>query len=315
MAPPSLTRQVLAVAPTGVFLGRVKRGIDLVLATQSGAKGTKVRVLLVSDERWMSDGSYKTEFVEKLRDYVLATWKKTVGLDLVCDCEILPMTDVEYLTGWLLERLSAFFKSSGPEGTAFVDLTSAPKEWVFATTNVSNFFPRVRFYYVKSIREKKATEYSREEIEDAGLPKLEEIPAGYPVELLRRWIEPETDTEETNIPYLLFRTIFRSAQNIAAEKGLDSLEKAWVPIRDDRWLNEYRLGLEETQRTRLPRLDSDLMKSVSKHLTAVKSYNLFEEKPHSVRMTLRGAMLGQALFGEEIGPERHKRPSKGESDR
>jgi len=297
---------LLVIAPVGIYVGRVRKGIDLVLGSQTKAKETKVKVILVSGQNWIqSDQSYKAQFVDKVKDYVLGTWKRTGELDIVCDDVILPIDEEEYLTGWLLKELSAFFKASPGEAEAFIDLTSAPKEWQLATINVLNFFPRIELYYVKPKYERQPKDYDKTEIEDEGHPKLQTVRTGEARQPLPYWTEPTTDKRELNIQYLLFETIFRLAQSIAVEKGLDPLKelhKVWVPIEERRGIDEYKHCLEKCKH-RLPREfhgtlsdDSRLKKSVSKCLTAVDIFRLFEVKGKSVRMTLRAAMLGQTLF-------------------
>jgi len=301
---------LLVIAPTGIYTGRVRRGIDLVLGSETKATETKVRVILVSGQSWIqSDPSYKTEFVDKLKDYTLQTWKQTAGLDIVCEDVALPISNEEHLTGWLLKELSAFFKTSRGEAEAFIDLTSASKEWLLAAMNVFNFFPKVELYYVKPMRERRPSDYyksDRSEIEDEGHPKLETVRIGYAREPLPHWTTPKDEKGKMNIQYLLFQTIFRLAQSIAAKRGIDSLEeldKVWVPIEEDYGLTEYRRSLPKNLRGKFLD-DSTLRKSISKHLTAVESFRLFEVKGKSIRMTIRAMKLGQTLFLGKPKPHR-----------
>lgn len=284
----------LIIVPIGVYVGRIRKGIDVIIASRTDV-GAKVRVILVANETWIqSDESYKTEFVDKLKHYILSVWKKELGSDIICDSVSLPMTDEEYLTGWLLNELSIFFKTV--RGEAFIDLTSAPKEWTLATINVLNFFPRVELYYVKPMHERGPKDYAIIEIQDEGHPKLETVRTGEPRQPLPHWIEP-MDRGEPNLQYLLFKTIFRLAKSMAAEKKLD-LDKVWVPIEEERGLEEYKSVLPEKLRKDRKFVDySRLRKSISKYLTSVEPFRLFEVKAKSVRMTLRATMLGQVLFG------------------
>ena len=289
----------LVIVPVGTYFGRIRKGVDIIIGSRTDV-GAKVRVILVTDETWIqSYVSYKTEFVDKLKDYILSIWKKELGSDIICDSVSLPMNDEEYLTGWLLNELSIFFKTG--RGEAFIDLTSAPKEWTFATINVLNFFPRVELYYVKPMHERGPKDYAKGEIEDEGHPKLETVRIGEVRQPLPRWVEPKTDMGELNIQYILFKTIFRLAQSKARQRGLNpskDLNKVWVPIGEERSLREYRSSLPQKLRGSGRFSDyANLKKSISRHLTDVEPYNLFEVKGKAVRMTLRATMLGQALFG------------------
>jgi len=296
---------LLIIAPTGVYTGRVRRGIDLVLGSQSKVKETKVRVILVAGENWIqSDESYKADFVDKVKDYVLGTWKQ--DLDIVCEAVVLPTSNEEHLTGWLLKELSVFFKTSRGEAEVFIDLTSAPKEWLFAAMNVLNFFPKIELYYVRPMHERLPKDYDERDVEDEGHPKLETIRMGYARQPLPQWMTPKGKKGETNIQYILFQTIFRLAQSIATEKGLDSLEeldKVWVPIEEDRGLIEYRRSLPQNLRKKFLD-DSILRKSISKYLTGVDPFRLFEVKAKSVRMTMRATKLGQTLFAGKTKPHK-----------
>lgn len=287
---------LLVIAPTGIYSGRVRKGIDAMVGSETEATKTKVRVILVAGENWIrSDESYRAKFVDELKEYVLATWKR-IGYDIVCDVEVLPM-DEEYLTGWLLKELSAFFKGSPSNADAYVDLTSAPKEWIFAAINVLNFFSKVELYYIKPLLDRQPKDYSETEIKDEGHPKPETVRVGEAREPLPHWIQPR-DGEKPNFQYLLFQTIFRLGKTIALEQNLDpskALDKVWIPIEEERGLDEYRQVLPEKFREKFLD-DSTLRKSVSKFLNAVEPFRLFEVKGKSVRMTLRATMLGQTLF-------------------
>jgi len=294
----TLTR-LLILAPTGIYTGRVKKGIDLVLGSQIKAEETKVGVILVAGENWIQSESYKREFVDKLKNYVLLTWKERGKLDITCDCMVLPMDKEEYLTGWLLKELFDFFETSGVEAEVFIDLTSAPKEWLFAVMNVLNFFPRAEAYYVKPAYERKPADYDKKEIDDEGHPMLETVRTGEPRQPLPHWIEP-IHRRTPNLQYLLFQTIFSLAKSIAPERKLDpskELDKVWVPIEERSGLDKYRAVLPGKLRKDPMFLDDTrLKKSISKYLSSVEPYRLFEVRGKSVRMTLRAVMLGQRLF-------------------
>ncbi len=305
--------RLLLIAPIGVYLGRVRTGIDLVLAGQTKAKTTKVRVILAAGENWINEvdpsgKSYKREFVDTLKDYVLRTWRDEAQVDIVCDSVVLPWEDEEYLAGWLLKVLSDFFGSSRAQAEAFIDLTSAPKEWQLATIDVSNFFANMELYYVKPKMKKGPFQYAYEEVEDKGHPRLETVRTSVPRQPLPQWLNVKDDNEEPNVQYILYKTIFELAKNQVTSEQQDSadeLAKVWVPLEQEAYLNEYRKRLRET----LGSTDRDathLKKSISKYLTSVEPFRLFEVRGKSVRMTLRAAMVGQSLFGSnKEGKPRH----------
>jgi len=304
---------LLVIAPVGIYLERVRTGIDIVLGSQTKVGVTKVQVVLTAEESWLkADESYKAEFIDYLKDKILETWKKGEGLDIACDCVALPMEDEEFLTGWLLKELYLYFKNFPNEAEAFIDLTSAPKEWQFAAINALNFFPKVELYYVKSAGRKQPRQYDEAERKDPGHPRLEVVRTGAVRQPLPRWIQPRNEKGEPNVQYRLFETIFALAESIAADKGLDpssELDKVWVPIEEEQGLVEYKRHLPEKLKSKY--LDnSALKKSISKCLTDVQFFGLFEVKGSSVRMTLRAAVLGQVLFANRRKQEKREEERK-----
>ncbi|MGA2240308.1 MAG: hypothetical protein ABSG74_13970 [Candidatus Bathyarchaeia archaeon] len=327
---------LLVIAPTGGYTGRVKRGLDTVLASETkvAAPETKVQVVLVIGQEWLQmDQKYREKFVQPVKEHVLATWKETVGLDLVCEEIELPMENEEYLTGWLLARLYDFYESFqdqekqqgqveegepeeeevedeeevevAGEAEAYIDLTSAPKEWQFAAINVSNFFPNLELYYIKRKNRPTPEEYVGQD-KDEGLPKLETVRAGVARPPLPRWIMPKDLKGTPNLHYVLFQTIFEMAETIATQKKTDTgeqvaLDRISVPILEIRkGLLEYRKrfpdDLDKKTKTKFES-DSALQRHISRLLTDVAPYRLFERTgTRSIRMTSRAVMLGQALF-------------------
>lgn len=279
------------------------------LGSQTLKKETKVRVVLVAGTSWVqSDRSYRKDFVDQLRNHVLETWGRQAGLDIVCNVSVLPMENEEHLTGWLLGELFHYFRTSRGEAEAFIDLTSAPKEWQFAAINASSFFPKVELYYIKPTYVKVPRLYDDREKDDPGHPKLEVVRTGAAAQPLQQWIHPKNEKGEPSIHYRLFETIFRFAESIALEKGLDpssELDKVLVPIQEDRGLEEYRHNLRRYLRLLPPKFaktvgdDSHLRKSIKKCLTTVQLFKLFDVKGRSVQMTSRAVTLGQALFARK----------------
>jgi hypothetical protein len=296
---------LLLIAPTGVYYGRVKRGIDTILASETQADRTRVRVVLIVGQEWLrTEPGYAAKFVDPLRDHIVKTWRDELGLDIICDQVDLPMEKEENLTGYLLKELFNFFEvcrtKQEEEAEAYIDLTSAPKEWQFAAISVSNFFPNLELYYVKPEHGKSTVEYRPEEVSDQGLPKVETVRAGEPRPPLPRWMEPRDARGSPNLHHALFQTIFELAREKAADPSkVQALSDVLVPIEQEPGLREYRkrfpADLDGETRSKL-QVDEALQRHISRLLTDVSPYRLFDRRAKSVKMTLRGAMLGEALF-------------------
>jgi len=297
--------------PTGAYTERVKKGIDTILASETQVDRTKVRAVLVVGQEWLqNERNYAMKFVDPLKSHVEKTWGQELGLDIVCEQENLPMESEENLTGYLLKELFNFFTVSGTkkegeqdDAEAYIDLTSAPKEWQFAAISVSNFFPNLELYCVKPARPKTTDQYRHEEITDPGLPKLETVRAGEPRLPLPRWMQQKDAKENVNLHYTLFQTIFELARSKAVDSSkVEALSNALVPIEEEDGLSEYRnrfpKDLDENTKSKLQN-DEALQRHITRLLTDVGPYRLFQRKGKSVRMTLRGAMLGQALFQKQ----------------
>ena len=76
-------------------MGRVIRGIDTVLGSETKAEKARARVVLVAGQNWIQkDKTYRAEFVDKLKSYVTKTWEQTPGLDIVCDDMVLSLIHI-----------------------------------------------------------------------------------------------------------------------------------------------------------------------------------------------------------------------------
>jgi len=289
---------LIVIAPVGAYKGRVLTGIDLVLGSQAAAT-TRADVVLVVSNEWAQDPAYRKNLVDSVQQRVIDTWKREAGLDIRCKQVTLPIENEDHVAGWLLKELTLFFKTFKGDAEAFVDLTSGPKEWHFAALNISDFFSNLELYYVRPSRRLQYEEYSPQQIEDRGLPRLEIVRGGHVQEPLPKWVASKGAGGTRNPQYLLYETIFQHAKRLVADKGstaIDQLSSVLIPIKGA-FLDEYRRVLEQK---RMPKFrdDAALMKSISKQFNAIMHLGLFERHGNSIRMTFRGAMLGQALFSE-----------------
>jgi hypothetical protein len=289
---------LLIVSPIGVYLERVKRGIDHVISSyasipKSGVKPTtKLRVILVAQPEWLNgDPEYEDKFVANITTHVLGGWTAE-GYDIECTCDYVSYDDEEHLVGWLLSRLGSFFKKNGKQ-MACIDLTAGPKEWQFAAINVAQYFPNLVFYNVKPKAVRKPSDYDPTEINDPGRPIIPVINLGEAA--YAAWVTPKNDAGMHH-QYVLFRTIFDIAREHASDPSSPTdLASVWVAINDADALGRYREAIQGQKD------DPSLRKSISKHLTAVQPLRLFEvntTKKH-VRMTVRAAMLALSLFSQQ----------------
>jgi len=289
---------LLIVAPVGAYRARVRTGLDIVTANNAERERSKVRVILVENAAWAQlDPSYKEKFEGPLKEHILSTWKEQ-EFNIECETVMLPLENEEYLDGWLLHTISNFFKDNPKDSRVFVDLTSGPKEWQFAAINVSDFFEDLTLYYVKPVINTKPSDFAQEEVDDPGHPKVEIVRTGRSI--LRRWTEPTDESGRPNLQFLLFKTIFELAGEKVPHSTGDlagELSEIPVPIEDVTFLKHYREQLPVQLRSKF-RYDPHLKKSISKLLTSVDLFRLFEKKGHCVRMTPRGAMLALSLFPE-----------------
>jgi hypothetical protein len=286
---------MLILAPTGVYTGRVKQGIDLVIGRYAQKSRTNIKVELVPTENWVGDLEYKARFVESIRDYVMTTWKEAAGYNITCEAIPLQMDEEEILGGWLLKHVCDFFKASVGR-SVHIDLTAGPREWMLAAMNVASFFEKVELYYIKPKSQKYPKDYSEAQASDPGIPKLDILATS---STLSKWVTPKDEEGEANAPYILFNTIFEMAKHASHGSSANELAKVWVPIEEDNEIIEYKEHLPESLRVAASdrvKEYSTYRKSISKYLNAIQSFRLFEGKGKSVRMTYRGAMLGISLF-------------------
>jgi hypothetical protein len=300
---------LLILAPTGVYTGRVKHGIEMVIGQYADKSETKIRVLLVAGTDWIKlDQTYKAKFVDKLKDEIMATCKDEKEYNIQCDDIELSFEREEYVSGWMLKELCAFF--TGDENNpkmGFIDTTGGPKEWWIAALHAVHFFSPVEVYTVRPYKQKKPSDYDQSEVDDPGFSKLEMNP---PAEaILNDWVRPEKiggKEGEINDEYYLFKTIYVLARRKAGASA-DALTKAWVDIEQDAEYREYVRILPKDKAKKFHN-ESAGKKSISVYLTTVAPYGLLEvkekaKKKKSVRLTPMGAMLAVELFRKTDGTE------------
>lgn len=290
---------IFIIAPTGIYRGRVKQGVDLIMDKFADKSQTKTRILLVPGLDWISFPNYRRDHVEDVKSYVLKTWKELQSFNVVCDEVELSFETIETMTGWLLSQLFVFFRDS-ENSKAFIDLTAGPKEWVFAAINAANFFPNVALYNVKARFSKSPDKYETDEKDDRGIPKWESITTGG--EALSKWLKPEDEDQVPNLQYYLLRTIVELARSAVPQapsatndQRLEALTKVDVPISEQKGLSALKNNLPQVVRDRFVD-DSALKKSISKCLTGIRPYGLFQEKGKSLRMAYRTAMITEEVF-------------------
>lgn len=303
---------MLIMAPTGIYTGRVKQGIDLVIGRYAQKSRTKIQVELVPTTNWVGEPDYLSRFVESVKDYVMKTWKESAGYNISCQAIPVQMDEEELLAGWLQDHVCSFLQTN--DGTVHIDLTAGPREWMLSAMNVASFFGKVELYYVKPKSHKYPGDYSQEEANDPGIPKLDVLSTSG---TLSKWVIPKDEDGEANVPYILFKTIFEMAHGASHGDSADELTKVLVPIEEDDGIAEYKKHLPEPLRVTIsdapekrkienPKRTeySTYRKSISKYLTAIQPFKLFEVRGKSVSMTYRGAMLGISLFSSQQSSDR-----------
>jgi len=288
---------LLVIAPVGAYIGRVQSGIDRILS-QNASPSTRVVVVLVVGSDWIAmDNAYKSSFVEPVRNHLLKTWQQE-KFQIECQVRELPLDEEDYVAGWLLGTISDFLSSNPKDSPVHVDLTSGPKEWQFAAIDVSHFFSNLELYFVKSTIKRRPSDFPEEQIREQGHPKLQIVRTGQST--LRHWLEPADEKYgQPNQPYVLFKAVleFALAKTPRSTQDAEELTRILVPVEADDFIRHYRELLPSELESRL-RDDSDLKRSISKLLSSVEMFKLFEREGRSVRLTIKGAMLGLSLFAK-----------------
>ena len=272
-------KRVLVIAPIGAYMGRVKSGVKWALSrTDVTRKKVEVNLVFVRARTWagIHDEDYEkavASFIQEFkRPELAAQFKK-----FTVDTQTLDIDDEIRCTVWLVRALGPFL-GSAPEAAAFIDMTSAPKEWLFACHYVAELFGGLCFYFVKSQKTKMPGDFTQEERADEGLLPETVILSG-PDPTLSKWATKDTDN------WMFFNCLCNCVHESYKRKQGPVLE---IAIGKDelasKWKSYSGIGDE-----------SDAQRSVSHHLTAVSKFGLFVEEMGTIRLSPRGYALGLAL--------------------
>jgi len=270
----------LIIAPVGAYIGRVKRGIEYALGAATIPKRTRVKIILVSSNSWLEQDQGYKDAIKSLRNSFDPESFKGVYPSFQCDEAQVAVDSLESSSVWLLKTLAPFFDANGERGRAYVDLTSAPKEWLFACNYVRSFFADVHFYYVRGKREN-FQDFTEQQRMDEG-SAAEMVDLGGPNEILRYWITPNDHR------YELLKAIC-TLVSTKAKKSKKSPLEIWVDIAEV--ADEWKVKSDGTS----PRPE-DAIRSLGKHFAQIDQWNLLARTPKTVRLTDRGLTLGLALF-------------------
>jgi len=291
---PKLPSRILIVAPVGAYFSRVKNGVRWAVGrTDVSSRKAEVRIIFVLARTWAAEPDYKTDMkhlTEEFSSPELAAQFKQFKVE----CETIDIDDETSCTVWLVRTLGPFLRS-GSDVAAFIDMTSAPKEWIFACHYVAEFFDRICFYYVKSSKPKMPKDFSKEEREDIGAFPETVILSG-PDPDLAKWINESTHN------WKLFKCI---CDEIIKEykKGKRPILDTAVPIGPQSeiagtWKNIANCSTE-----------SDAQRSISKLIYSIEKFGLFVEEVGTIRLSPRGYALGLALgFNLPEEAERQEKP-------
>lgn len=273
---------VLIIAPVGAYVGRVKKGIEGAMARGCGEK-TSVHVVLVLGSRWAKDSTYLD-----LTQPLITTFENKQYQDVYprysCKVETLDIEDEDSCTIFLVQRLASLFSGRYGDSAAYVDLTSAPKEWVLACISVANFFDFLYLYYVKPKNPKVFSDY-KNEIDDEGLP-FELVKQGFQARELSDWLTRGTER------WRLFHLLCQITVNTSAErkKPLNEsvIEVSRVVAEAPRFIKRWAKKGEGGKR-----------RGLGKYLNAIEKHRLFiRVGKNYIRMTDLGLALGRGLFPE-----------------
>jgi len=191
---------------------------------------------------------------------------------------------------------------------ACIDLTSAPREWLFVAMDISPFFDNVEFYDVAPTRRSVPADFSLAERTDAGtLVRI--VQGGRLSPPLRYWLQPNDEQGYPNEHYILFQAIWELTEEKKRSPQfgeiIERFRTRFVEVCDKSLINSRirkPTGARHTGPslgTRIERFarmgTSDLMRKISRYLTDVQQYGLFEEAER-FKLTDKGLTLAKALF-------------------
>lgn len=283
-------KHVLIVAPIGAYIGRVKTGVTWALGrAYAGPKKTEARIIFIVSSQWKSEESYNTESQDLMRSFDNQELRDQFK-QLIVRPEEIDIDDQESCVAWLLKTLGDFLRQ-GKDCVALVDLTSAPKEWLFACVYVAQFFDRIVFYYVKPKLGKAFGNFLPDVRRDEGLI-TEAVPISGVAcldEHLSRW------TTEGTPHWKLFWRICENAAEIAQKEELP-IPAVSVPFSDLVGFAKEWMPADPAVGAANMIQPEDALKSISKHLTQIKRAGLFKTTKSSVFITPRGYTLARSFF-------------------
>jgi len=292
-------RRVIIIAPVGAYFGRVRKGIEWALG--SGDPGsTEYRVVLVVPETWMREEEYATQIERFKGDFSDNLQLREQCKGLTAALEKINMEDETSCTVLLLNTLFSFLHKR-KDSAAYVDMTSAPKEWIFACHYVAEFFERdnLAFYHVKPSNRKMPKDFKDlKETQDPGLIPEKVILSG-PDVTLKDWVTEGTEN------WNFFKTICEKIKE--ATKPGRSILKTSIALKElakesGKWMQPARRSTraeETTASSTKPKGHSDEtegLRSAGMRLAQVRKFGLFVETLNAISLTTRGYALGKSLF-------------------
>jgi hypothetical protein len=286
----------MIIAPVGAYWNRVRTGIKMMISGHCKLKKTHVQVCLVVGSNWAkTDPNYLEEIVKPLQQEFDSGLWATEFPTFACETLDVNPENQDEDTIWLLEKLLSFFKSH-ERGEAFVDLTSAPREWVYSAFYVSSFFSKLQFYFVKSGQTKSPSQYSSDEKKDEG-KVTEYVLSGALMPPLSCWLRPEEPSQEgkrgkakDNCQYKILKIIYE----IASEgKDLSLLQEVSVPIDD-----VIKRAKESIPRYK-EKAPSDVEKAISRFLTDIDRFHIFRREVGCIVASRKAIVVMLQLFKAE----------------
>jgi len=316
-------RAILIIAPVGAYIGRVRKGIDYIMIGHANEKANLQLRLIVSEEYSKEDPNYQEDFVKKLVGWIEASWKLTFPQTRV-DIDYLKITDRDRCTFWLIETLASFFIKNPDRSKVFIDLTSAPREWFFVAMDICTMFDNVEFYNVPPTKRSVPSDFIAER-EDMGTV-VENVKTGMLSPPLRYWIYPKDEDGYPNEHHVLLQVMWRLATATSQEeppqfKDLVSIKEADVAAHfKERCLEAYEAAskdigeggisgrkrdikkeLDEKRRKLAGMALEHVKKAVSRYLTDIEPYQLFNKVLGMYEFTEKGATMAKVLFRSSSG--------------
>lgn len=307
-----MLRALLLIVPVGAFIGRVKRGIDLTMNTHSDlTSGSDVMLkLVVSKEYSATDPEYVSKFVDEVERWIGKDWTQKNAQSIKIQRESLNVTDRNECTCWLIEQIGSFFKKYSRNSLALIDLTSAPREWLFVAIDLASMFDNVNFYNVPPGTRSLPSGFKDSEIEDTGA-RLEYVFKAKLSAPLKYWA---CCTDEEGYPTehsVLFRTMWELLQTRGDKYSFDDVGELFR----SNCLRVYDDALEKAEKSKAAKerdlkkelarrrgaIQSiqleDVKKKISRFFTDIDSYKLFGRSLGTPQFTEKGKARAKSLFG------------------